>query len=448
MRHFQYRNGKLHCEGVAVDGLAERFGTPLYVYSKAELVDNFQAIKRAFAEIPTTVCFSVKSCSSLAVLGALREAGSGFDIVSGGELFRALKAGADPRKIVFAGVGKTDAEIRQAIEQDILMLNVESEAELDNIQIIAASLGKVAPVALRINPDVDAHTHAKTTTGKKENKFGIDLANASRITNNIAEQPNLRLLGVDLHLGSPVPEPEPYRLAMAKVADFVRTHRSPRSPLEYMNAGGGYALLYRDRKVPAFAEYAAAIVPHVKAAGCRLIIEPGRSIVGNAAILLARVQYVKDNGHKHFTIVDAGMNDLVRPAMYDSYHFCWPAAYDRDPPADLFGSSEAEGYFRREEEEKKSDHRHRDIDEAGFIKTDVVGPICESSDCFAKGRRLPPPARGDLLALFSAGAYGFSMSSNYNSRPRPAEVMVDDDEAFLIRARESYDDLVAGEVMP
>lgn len=445
MKHFRYRSGKLFCEDMAAEELARQYGTPLYVYSKAELLDAYRAVKAAFSAVQTTVCFSVKSCSSLGILSVLREAGAGFDIVSGGELFRALRAGADPRKIVYAGVGKTDAEILQALERDILMFNVESEAELDVIQAIAAGMGKVASVALRLNPDVDAETHAKTTTGKKENKFGVDLANASRLLNNIAEQPNLRVLGVDIHLGSPIFSVRPYRDALGKVSEFVRNHRSPRAPLEYMNAGGGFGLLYRDQKVPSFADYAAVIAPLAKASGCRLIIEPGRAVSGNASVLLARVLYEKDNGHKHFTIVDAGMNDLIRPAMYDSYHFCWPAEYDRDPPADLFDSPEAEEYFHRETAEQLSGERLRDVDDAGFIRSDIVGPICESSDVFAKGRRIPIMRRGALLAIFSAGAYGFAMSSNYNSRPRPAEILVDGGSARVIRRRETYESLIAGE---
>ncbi len=447
MEYFSYQSGKLFCEGVAADDLAERFGTPLYVYSKAELIERFTRVKKAFSAVPTTIAFSVKSCSSLGVLKVLHDQGAGFDIVSGGELFRALKIGADPRKIVFAGVGKTDDEIRQALEEDILMFNVESEAELDNIQNIAANLGMVAPVALRLNPDVDAKAHAKTTTGKKENKFGIDFATASRIVRNIAVQPNIRLIGLDLHLGSPIYSTEPYCEALAKVADFIRDHRSPRAQLESLNVGGGYGLLYREQTVPTFQEYADAIVPWVKKTGCRLIVEPGRSIVGNSAVMLARVLYVKDNGTRHFTIVDAGMNDLIRPAMYDAYHFCWPTRSDKNPPAHLFNSPEASEYFGRESSETESDSAriNRDVRSDGLLMTDVVGPICESSDCFAKGRRLPPMMRGQVLAMFSAGAYGFSMSSNYNSRPRGAEVMVDGDRATVIRERETYDSLIAGE---
>ncbi len=447
MKHFSYRSGALHCEDVSVDALAEKYGTTLYVYSKATLLDAFHSAQNAFASVSPIIAFSIKSCGNLAVLKVLREAGAGFDIVSGGELYRALQVGADPRKIVFAGVGKRDDEIRFALENDILMFNVESEAELDNIQAIAASMGMVAAVALRLNPDVDAKTMAKTTTGKKENKFGIDLATASRIVRNIADHPNLRLLGLDLHLGSPVFTTAPYSQALEKVADFIRDHRSPRAQFEYINAGGGFGLLYRDQTVPSFQEYADAIVPFVKKAGCKLIIEPGRSIAGNSAILLSRVLYIKDNGYKHFTIVDAGMSDLVRPAMYDAYHFCWPTRSAKNPPANLFNSPEAADYFNRETVEHESGARNRDVSDDGLLMTDVVGPICESSDCFAKDRRLPVMERGQVMAFFSAGAYGFSMASNYNARPRPAEVMVDGSESRLIRERESYESLIAGEHM-
>ncbi len=445
MEHFNYRSGKLHCEDIPADALAETYGTPLYVYSKRALVQRYEAVRKAFAEAPATVCFSVKSCSSLAVLKVLGDLGSGFDIVSAGELFRALKAGADPRKVVFAGVGKRDDEIRAALNSDILMLNVESEAELDNIQNIAADLGTVAPVALRLNPDVDARTNAKTTTGKLENKFGIDFATASRLIRNIAVQPNIRLLGLDLHLGSPVNSTAPYGQALAKVSDFIREHRSPRAQFEYLNVGGGFGLLYRDQSVPSFKEYADAIVPFARKIGCKLIVEPGRSIVGNSALLLTRVLYLKDNGTKHFTIVDAGMNDLIRPALYDAYHFVWPTLHAGTPPAHLFGSPEARAYFGREAADAESGAGARDPGADGLMLTDVVGPICESSDCFAKARRLPVLERGAVLALFSAGAYGFSMASNYNSRPRPAEVMVDGSDSQVVRARESLDDLIAGE---
>ncbi|MCC8190157.1 MAG: diaminopimelate decarboxylase, partial [Planctomycetes bacterium] len=328
-----------------------------------------------------------------------------------------------------------------------LMFNVESEAELDNIQSLAAAMGVVAPVGLRINPDVDAKAHAKTTTGKKENKFGIDFTTASRIVRNIANQPNIRLLGVDVHLGSPIYSTAPYAEALTKVVDFIKDHRSPRAQFEYLNSGGGFGLLYRDQAVPTLQEYADAIIPFAKKAGCKLIIEPGRSIVGNSGILLARVLYIKDNGSRHFTIVDAGMNDLIRPAMYDAYHFCWPTESEQLPPAHLFGSADATEYCNRETFDAETGHHTREIRADGLLMTDVVGPICESSDCFAKGRRLPVLQRGQLLAFFSAGAYGFSMASTYNSRPRPAEVLVDGASARVIRERETYDTLVLGETL-
>lgn len=443
MRGFSYKNGELHCEGVAVTDLARDHGTPLYLYSKQALVENYREIDAAFSGVDHGVYFSVKSCSSLGVLNVLRQEGSGFDIVSGGELHRVLAVGADPSRIAFAGVGKTDAEIRYALESGIGLFNAESEAELDNIQAIAKALGKTARVGMRLNPDVDALTHAKTTTGKKENKFGIDFPTASRIAKGMAARPNLSLVGVDCHLGSPINSVKPYAEAMEKVAAFVRDHRTPLAPLDTIDIGGGFGLLYRDQETPTFVDFAAVIVPHVKAAGCRLITEPGRSIVGNAGVLLARVLYIKDNGHKLFTIVDAGMNDLVRPAMYGAYHFCWPTKYAGNPPSRLFAGEGADAYLEQEVRDGAS--RAEGADSAGFYATDVVGPICESSDAFAHHRRLPLMARGDLLAIFSAGAYSFSMSSHYNSRPLPAEVLVDGQTVKVIRGREDYRTLTANE---
>ncbi|MCC8179769.1 MAG: diaminopimelate decarboxylase, partial [Planctomycetes bacterium] len=270
-------------------------------------------------------------------------------------------------------------------------------------------------------------------------------ATASRIVHNIAVQPNIRLIGADIHLGSPIFSTEPYQLALEKVADFIRDHRSPRAQFEYLNTGGGFGLLYRDQFVPSFQEYADAIVPYAKKAGCRLIIEPGRSIVGNAAVLLATVLYLKDNGTKHFTIVDAGMNDLIRPAMYDAYHFVWPAHSSRNPPANLFNSPEAADYFTRETLDAETGMPSRDLCLDGLMMTDVVGPICESSDIFAKSRRIPMMERGQVLAIFSAGAYGFTMASNYNARPRPAEILVDGGESRIIRQRETFENLISGE---
>ncbi len=445
MDEFSYRSGQLFCEGVSVDALALEHGTPLYIYSRNAIERKYRAAEKAFSGVDALIAFSVKSCSSLGVLNVLRALGSGFDIVSGGELARALRVGADPRKIVFAGVGKTEDELRAALDNDILMLNVESEAELDAIQAIAAEMGTVAPVALRLNPDVDAKTNAKTTTGKKENKFGIDFPTASRLVRNIAVQPNVRLLGLDVHIGSPVWSTAPYAEALEKVSDFIRDHRSPRAQFEYLNAGGGFGLLYRDQTVPSFQEYADAIVPFAKRCGCRLIVEPGRSIAGNAALLVTKVLYLKDNGARHFTIVDAGMNDLVRPALYGAYHFIWPTRHGAPPPAHLFGGDGAAAYFGREDAEREGILASRDIGGDGLVMTDVVGPICESSDCFAEKRRLPLMERGRCLAIFSAGAYGFSMAGTYNSRPRPPEILVEGGEARVIRRRESVESLMSGE---
>ncbi len=417
MESFRYVGGALHCEDVPVSAIAAEVGSPVYIYSAATLRNKYQAIATAFAAAAPTVCYSVKSCSSLGVLKVLRDAGCSFDVVSGGELFRVLKAGGDPRKVVYAGVGKTDREIRFALEQGLMMFNVESEEELANIDRLARQLGKIAPVALRLNPDVDPKTHRHTTTGTKENKFGLDLTIAGQIVAEIGRYPGVRLNGVHVHLGSPLNTTAPYAEALDKVETFLGKYASTAAPLDYINTGGGFGLLYKEENVPEFSAYAAEIVSRVKKLGRKLILEPGRSIVGNAGILLSTVQYVKSNGEKNFIIVDTGMHHLIRPAFYDSYHRIWPANSDVPPPAEPSGDQ--------------------------LVKADVVGPICESSDCFAKDRLLPAMKRGDLLAIFSAGAYGFAMASNYNSHPRPAEVLVDGAGWRVIRKRETWDDLVA-----
>ncbi len=422
---FEYRDGELCCEDVPVEEIARTAGTPVYIYSTATLRDRFQAIARAFEAVDTTICFSVKGCGSLGVLGVMQAAGSGFDVVSGGEIFRVVQAGGDPSRIVYAGVGKTDAELRYALEQQIRMFNVESEAELATIDRIAGEVGATAPVALRINPDVDPKTHAKTTTGKKENKFGIDPETAGRLTREIGRYAHVSLQGVDAHIGSPVNSVEPYELAACKLSAFVAEHRSDAAPLDTMNTGGGFGLFYRDEPVPAFDAYAAAIVPHVQQAGCRLIVEPGRSIAGNAGILLGTVQYRKTSGKKTFVILDAGMNDLVRVALYDAYHFLWPARSKATPAHAAFGGTE----------------------DPGWAPTDVVGPICESSDVFCRDRPLPPLDRGDRVALFSAGAYGFTQACTYNAQPLPAEVLVDGASWRVIRERQTWEDLVRGETV-
>lgn len=421
MDTFQYRDGQLFCEDVAISDLVQQFGTPLWVYSRAKLVHEFKAIRNAFAEVDPVICYSVKANSNLSLLKLLNEEGSSFDVVSGGELFRVREAGADPTRVVFAGVGKTDSEIREALESKILMFNVESEAELDAIARVAAEMNVVAPIALRLNPDIDGKTHAKTTTGKKGNKFGMDIERHNQLAAKVLENPHLELRGIHLHIGSPINTTDPYRQAAEKALDVVLELRRQGHQTNWINLGGGFGLNYRGNEAATAQQYAEVIVPCVKKAECRLALEPGRSIVGNAGVLISRVIYTKREGGKLFVIQDAAMNDLVRPAMYDSFHRIWPVVPKVAPPTDF------------------------EAEIPGCEPTDVVGPICESSDYLAKGRYLPPMERGDLVCTFSAGAYGTSMSSNYNSRPRGAEVLVDGTNVKLIRRRETYEDLIAAE---
>jgi diaminopimelate decarboxylase len=423
MDHFHYQNGELYCEETPVAELAKKYGTPLWIYSKRTLLHHVKQIQTSFAEVEPVICYSVKANSSLGVLRVMQEAGSSFDVVSGGELFRVKQAGADTTKVVFAGVGKTDEEIRFALENKILMFNVESEAELDAIGRVAASMNVVAPIALRLNPDIDAKTHAKTTTGKKGNKFGMDIERANELAEKVLKNPNLALKGIHMHLGSPILTTEPYAAAVAKGQEVVAALRARGHEINWMNLGGGFAINYRQQEAKPVSEYAKVIVPGVKAAGCRLALEPGRFIVGNAGILVSQVIYTKREGGKLFIIQDAAMNDLVRPAMYDSFHRIWPVHPQVAMPADL------------------------EAEIPGCETSDVVGPICESGDCMAKGRSLPAVDTGDYLAIFSAGAYGSAMSSNYNSRPRGAEIMVDGTTHKLIRRRETYEDLVAAEMV-
>lgn len=421
---FDYNDNELFCEGVAVSKIIEEVGSPAYIYSKKSFIERYRMVQDAFSAIvDTTVCYSVKCCSNINILRELAQAGCGFDIVSGGELFRVIKAGGDPAKVAFAGVAKTDVEIKYALEQGIMLFNVESEQELENINRLAGEMGKIAPVALRINPDVDAKTHAKTTTGKKENKFGIDFSYAMQVVSRLSNFKNIVLKGVDVHIGSPVNSIEPYAEAVDRVLDFVKTCPDT---VEHIDTGGGFGLLYDEEEVPEFSEYAKAIAAPVKAAGKKLIIEPGRSIAGNSGILVGEVQYVKKTGVKTFYKIDAGMNDLIRPAMYDSYHFIWPVASEDMPESNLFPHLDGGGLF---------------------MPADVVGPICESSDVFCKDRPLPEMQRGDKVAIFSAGAYGFAMSSTYNSHPRSCEVLVDGDSYKIIRKRETWEDLVEAEIL-
>jgi diaminopimelate decarboxylase len=429
MDHFNYENGELHCEGVPASKIAAEVGTPVFVYSKATLLHHYRQVADAFGPLKPTVCYSIKSCGNLHICKVLVDAGCGMDVTSGGELFRALQAGCDPRKIIYAGVGKTDDEIRMAIGAGIAAFNLESEAEIENVDRLAGEMGKSVIGALRINPDVDpgAKTHAKTTTGKKEHKFGVDIERAERVFDHYKSLKNLRLAGVHLHIGSPIYDIAPYVEAVTKANALIDRLVTKGHAIEWLDMGGGFAVNYKkpDQALPV-TEHAKALIPLLKDRPYKLAIEPGRYIVGNAGIVLTRVLYRKQGGAKRFVIVDAGMNDLIRPTLYDAYHFIWPTKPDAaaNVPA----------------------ARDEDLVPADAETVDVVGPICESGDYLAKGRALPPTKRGDLLAVFTAGAYGFAMSSNYNNRPRAAEVLVDGDTYKVIRRRETYQDLIAAEV--
>ncbi len=421
MDHFNYRNDELYCEDIPAAALAERFGTPLYVYSKATLLHHYRQIASAFAPVDPTICFSIKSLGNLHICRLLASEGCGFDVTSGGELFRALESGGDPNKIIYAGVGKTDAEIEFALNTGIAAFNIESEEELENIDRVAGRLGKSAVGAVRINPDVDPRTHAKTTTGKKESKFGVDIERAERVFDHYnGRLKHLRIGGVHIHIGSPVLELEPYISAVTKMTDLIERLMKRGHKIEWFDLGGGFGVNYRapDQARP-ITEHARVLLPLLMNKPYRIALEPGRYIAGNAGIALSRVLYRKQGGEKKFVIADIGMNDLIRPTLYEGYHYIWPTHIPTN--------------------------RREDYAPAGSEKVDVVGPVCESGDYQAKDRVLPPVARGDLLAIYTAGAYGFAMSSNYNHRPRAAEVMVDGSEAKLIRRRETFEDLVRAE---
>jgi diaminopimelate decarboxylase len=419
MNYFEYRNGEMFAEGVALKRIAQEVGTPAYVYSLATLKRHYQVFDQAFANVPHIVCFSVKANSNLALLRAFAKAGSGFDIVSGGELFRALKVGADPKKIVFSGVGKKKQEIEYALNAGILMFNVESDQELFALNEIAAGIGKKAPISLRVNPDVDPQTHPYISTGMKKAKFGVDIKGSLETYKKAASLKNIDVVGVDCHIGSQLTSVTPFVDALAKVREYLDRvlageMKKEGAAIRYLDLGGGLGITYHDETPPLPAEYAKAIIRGVEGLDVTLILEPGRVIVGNAGILLTEVQYLKETDSKVFVIVDGGMNDLIRPALYGSYQAIQPVV------------------------ENKAEN----------IVADIVGPICESGDFFAKDREIARPKRGDLLAVMSAGAYGFTMASNYNSHPKPPEVLVDGDRYDIVRKRESYDDLINGEVIP
>lgn len=411
MNYFTYKDNRLFAEDVATDGLAETLGTPLYVYSARTLRRHFRVLSDAFMGSETLICFAMKALSNLSVLKLFGDMGAGFDIVSVGELMRCLRAGADPRKIVFSGVGKTDAEIEAALKAGILMINVESRPELHRVSEVARRLGTQAPVSLRVNPDLDPRTHPHISTGHRDSKFGVPFAQVGEYYAEARTLPNLELAGLSTHIGSQITETGPFIEAGQKVAKIVSALRADGIALKYLDLGGGLGIPYQEEPPPP-SEYAAALLGPLRSIGLKLIIEPGRVLVGNAGILLTRVLYVKETDVKRFVVVDGAMNDLIRPVLYEAFHEIRPVI-------------------------RRSGDR--------TVTADVVGPVCESGDFFARERDLPQVQRGDLLAVMSAGAYGFVMASNYNSRPRAAEVIVNGAEYHVVRERETFEDLIRGE---
>jgi len=415
VHYFDYRNDDLYCEDVPLRRIAEQFGTPCYVYSHSTLTRHFQALDEPFSGIPHFTCYSVKACSNIAILRLISNLGGGFDIVSGGELFRVVSAGGDPAKVVYSGVGKTREEIRYALEQGILLFNVESEAELLTIEEECAATGKKARIALRVNPEVDPRTHPYIATGLREAKFGISPDKAVALYRRAREMEMVEPAGIDCHIGSQLTQTAPFVEAMTRLVELIGRLREEGVNIRYLDIGGGLGITYRDERPPLPREYAEEILSVVRHLGLTLILEPGRVIVGNAGIILARVLYHKEGSDKKFVIVDAAMNDCIRPSLYGAYHDIRPV---------------------------------RRLPEAEIAAADMVGPICESGDFLAKNRPLPVLKAGDLVAVMTAGAYCASMASNYNSRPRAAEVLVKGSDAFLIRRRETREDLVRGEEIP
>ena len=432
MHHFAYHGQKLHCESVDLAAIAQLYGTPTYVYSAATMAGNYARLARAFAGagLDAQICYAVKANSSLAVLRHFAKLGAAFDFVSGGELRRVLAAGSDATRSVFAGVGKSEAEIRLGLESKIFAFHVESEPELARINHVAAKLGVKAPVAFRVNPDVDAHTHAKVTTGKAGNKFGVPLEKAPGLCEAAAKLSNIVLRGVQMHIGSQIMTVAPFVEAAKKLAALALELKA-RHGIEYISLGGGIGIVYENALASGAREwwdaqpeaarpltpeaYGAALVPLLKPLGLRVLLEPGRFLVGNAGVLLSRVEYLKRGAGKNFLVLDAAMNDLVRPAMYDAWHEIVPLARDTTRPA---------------------------------LVADIVGPVCESGDCFARERRIQQVGEGEYVALMSSGAYGFVMSSRYNSRPLPAEVLVHGSAFDLVNARETFESAITGEAIP
>ncbi len=418
MNHFLYSENLLHCESVPIPAIAEAVGTPFYLYSGATLTHHFEAFDGSFTGVPHLTCFAVKSCSNMSILRLFARLGGGADIVSGGELFRCLKAGIDPKRIIYSGVGKTKEELRYGLVSGILLFNVESAQELELLQETAAELDMVAPVSFRINPDVDPKTHAYISTGLAKNKFGIPIDDAVNVYLKATSLPNLQVLGVSCHIGSQLTEVSPFIESLKKVKAFLGRLAEHDISIRYLDLGGGLGVRYQDEDPPHPREYAEAIKHEFAGLDCTLILEPGRVIVGNAGILVTKVLYTKRTGSKNFVIVDAAMNDLARPSLYDAFHEIIPV------------------------------DQHLAAARGGYETADVVGPICETGDFLARGRQLPVFEKGDLVAVMSSGAYGFSMSSNYNSRPRAAEILVQDDEFHVIRNRETYETLIQGEKIP
>ncbi|MBV8814306.1 MAG: diaminopimelate decarboxylase [Verrucomicrobia bacterium] len=427
MHSFHYRENKLFCEDTDLARVAETYGTPLYVYSRRTITDHYRRLDSALKELDHEICYAVKANSNVSLLHLLAEVGAGFDIVSGGELYRVLTAGGSASKCTFAGVGKTREEISYALHNDVLSFNVESEEELFTIDSVAKTLGKTAPIALRVNPDVDAATHKYISTGKSQNKFGIGLDRVELLYEQAAALSHVKIVGVQTHIGSQITESGPFVEALEKLVPLVKRLRD-RYQIQFFSIGGGIGIVYRGslesgneqwwsdsttKGGMTIEEYVFAVVPLLKGIGVRVLLEPGRFLVGNAGVLLCQVLYVKQTTAKRFVIVDAGMNDLIRPALYEGYHEVVPVARNPKQP---------------------------------IVTADVVGPVCESGDFFALDREISDCQAGDLVAIMSAGAYGFSMASNYNSRPLPAEVLVDGTEAHLIRRRQNYADLVEFEV--
>lgn len=419
MHHFDYKQGVMHAEDVLIADIAKAVGTPFYCYSSATIERHYKVFTGAFPDMPHKLCFSVKACSNLAVLATLAQLGAGADVVSGGEIHRALKAGFKPSDLVFSGVGKTDDELALALDIDIYQFNVESEPELERLSAIASQKGATAAITIRVNPDVDAVTHAKITTGKAENKFGIPWSQARAVYGRAAKLPGIRIVGVDVHIGSQLTDLEPFEEAFRRVAGVVETLREDGHQIDRVDLGGGLGIPYgapEDGIPPLPSDYGRMIKKVLGNIGCELMFEPGRLIVGNAGILVSKVIYVKDGENRTFVIIDAAMNDLIRPSMYEAYHDILAVA----APADGTPTK----------------------------PVDIVGPVCETGDTFAKERAMPPLKAGDLVAIMSAGAYGAVMSSSYNTRPLIPEVLVKEGEFSVIRRRPSFEEMVSLEAMP